>query len=50
VKEKKVFEKDETVKWVCRECGYVHEGKKAPNMCPNCEHPQAYFEVKGDNY
>jgi rubrerythrin len=45
-----VFEKDEEVEWVCRKCGYVHKGKKALKNCPCCEHPQAYFEVVGENY
>jgi rubrerythrin len=50
LKEGKVFEKDTPVKWMCRNCGYVHEGKKALNMCPACQHPLAHFEVKAENY
>lgn len=50
IKEGKVFEKDAPVKWKCRNCGYVHEGKAALKMCPACAHPQAHFEVKGENY
>jgi rubrerythrin len=50
LEENKVFQKDESQRWVCRECGYVHEGTKAPNMCPCCEHPQAYFEIQANNY
>ena len=46
----RVFEKEEEVEWVCRKCGYVHKGKKALKNCPCCEHPQAYFEVVGENY
>ncbi len=46
----KVFESEETELWMCRNCGYVHEGKKAPNVCPACEHPQAYFEKQPQNY
>lgn len=46
----KVFEKDEVVEWKCRNCGYVHKGKKAPSKCPACQHPQAYFQVKENNY
>lgn len=46
----KVFEKDEEIEWQCRNCGYVHKGKKAPNTCPACAHPQAYFEPKKNNY
>lgn len=50
VKEGKVFKKDEAVKWKCRNCGYVHEGKEAPDVCPACDHPQAYYEVLCENY
>ncbi|NLS79994.1 MAG: rubrerythrin family protein [Chloroflexi bacterium] len=50
VQEGKVFEKDEVVYWRCRNCGYVHKGKKAPAACPACLHPQAYYEVLGENY
>lgn len=46
----KVFEKDQTVKWYCRKCGYVHEGTKPPKNCPGCLHPQAYFEVHQEEY
>ncbi|MDP4271294.1 MAG: rubrerythrin family protein [Bacteroidota bacterium] len=45
-----VFERDEEIEWQCRECGYVHKGKKAPENCPACEHPKAYFEPKKTNY
>lgn len=40
------FEKESSVEWQCRECGYRHTGKEAPVECPSCGHPQAYFEVK----
>jgi len=50
VKSKKVFKKDEIVKWKCRNCGYVHEGKEAPGACPACLHPQAYYQVLEENY
>lgn len=50
IQEGKVFEKDQVVEWKCRNCGYVHRGKKAPKKCPACQHPQAYFEVKAENY
>lgn len=40
-----VFQKAEKVRWTCRNCGYVHEGTKAPDVCPACQHPQAFFEV-----
>ncbi len=45
-----VFEKDGVVVWKCRNCGYLHEGKKAPKTCPACLHPQSYFEVETFNY
>lgn len=50
VKEGKVFKKDTVVKWKCRNCGYVHEGKEAPIECPACAHPQAYYELLSENY
>ncbi|MFH1678929.1 MAG: rubrerythrin [Candidatus Omnitrophota bacterium] len=50
VKEGRVFKKDTVVKWKCRNCGYVHEGKEAPEECPACEHPQAYYELLCENY
>lgn len=46
----KVFEKNEEIDWVCRECGFHHKGKKAPKNCPNCQKPQGYFEEYNDNY
>jgi rubrerythrin len=46
----KVFKKDAPTKWRCRNCGYVHEGPDAPAACPACAHPQAYFEVLGENW
>jgi rubrerythrin len=45
-----VFKKEEEIEWQCRNCGYVHKGKTAPGKCPACEHPQAYFEPKKQNY
>ena len=50
VKDGKVFKKDTAVKWKCRNCGYVHEGKAAPDECPACAHPQSYYEVVCENY
>jgi rubrerythrin len=50
VKEGKVFKKDSSVKWHCRNCGYVFEGKEAPDQCPVCKHPRAHFEVLTENY
>lgn len=46
----KVFEKDDKYVWKCRNCGYLHEGSKAPKTCPACLHPQSYFEIKEQNY
>ena len=46
----RVFKKDKEVMWRCRNCGYVHYGKEAPEKCPACDHPQAYFELLGENY
>ena len=48
--EGKVFERDAEITWQCRNCGYVLEGKKAPEKCPACQHPKAYFEPKKNNY
>lgn len=49
VLENRVFEKETVVKWHCRNCGYIHEGAKAPEKCPACAHPQAYFELLAEN-
>ena len=46
----KVFVKEEPKMWICRNCGHVHYGEKAPLVCPVCNHPQSYFEVKSENY
>lgn len=45
-----VFEKSEVKVWECRNCGHIVVGKKAPEVCPVCAHPQAYFEVHAENY
>jgi rubrerythrin len=50
LKEKKVFKREEVVRWKCRNCGYVHEGKEAPKVCPACKHPQAFYELMAENY
>lgn len=50
IEEGKVFKKDTVVKWKCRNCGYIHEGKEAPEECPACAHPQAYYELLSENY
>ena len=46
----KVFEKSEETMWECRNCGHLVMGKKAPDICPVCAHPQSYFEVRKENY
>jgi rubrerythrin len=46
----RVFKREQSTKWRCRNCGYVHEGKEAPQACPACAHPQAYFELLGENW
>ena len=46
----KVFKKDKVVKWKCRNCGYIHEGAGAPELCPACAHPKAYFELQDANW
>ena len=50
IEEGKVFKKDAPILWVCRNCGYVHEGIEAPEVCPACAHPQAHFELEAVNY
>jgi rubrerythrin len=50
LKEGKVFKKDTSVKWKCRNCGYVHAGPVAPGKCPACDHPQSYYELLCENY
>ena len=45
-----VFQKDGVYIWKCRNCGHIHVGKEAPQVCPVCAHPQAYFELKAENY
>ncbi len=50
LKDGKVFKRDEPVKWICRNCGYVHEGKEALDKCPTCLHDRAYFEILCDHF
>ena len=50
IQEGTVFKKENSVKWKCRNCGYVHTGKEAPALCPACAHSQAYFELLCENY
>ncbi|MPM48548.1 Rubrerythrin [bioreactor metagenome] len=45
-----VFQKGEELLWICRNCGHFHTGAAAPSICPVCAHPQAYFEVRAENY
>lgn len=46
----RVFKREKVVRWRCRNCGYIYEGTEAPEKCPACAHPQAYFELLGENY
>jgi rubrerythrin len=50
VRKERVFSKDGDVIWQCANCGHIVIGKKAPDVCPVCDHPQAYFQVKAENY
>ncbi len=50
VEEGKVFEREEKVRWSCRNCGFVHEGNKAPKVCPACDHDKEHFEIEAKNY
>jgi len=47
---KQVFQRPGKVRWVCRNCGYVHQGTSAPKICPACRHSQGYFELEAKNY
>ena len=46
----RVFNRETPVVWRCRNCGYLHEGNEAPETCPACDHPQAHFEILGENW
>jgi len=46
----RIFQRDQIVTWRCRNCGYLHRGKSAPEKCPACEHPQAFFELLAENW
>ena len=50
ITEGRVFKREKKTRWVCRNCGYVHEGTEPPKACPACAHPQAYFELEAVNY
>jgi rubrerythrin len=50
VKDGTVFKRDAPIRWKCRNCGYIHEGPEAPELCPACNHARAYFEELAENY
>lgn len=50
IEQGKVFKRENKVRWVCRNCGYVHEGTEPPEVCPSCAHPKAYFELEATNF
>ncbi|PNU19258.1 rubrerythrin family protein [Geothermobacter hydrogeniphilus] len=50
VENDRVFKREETTVWRCRNCGYLHEGSGAPDVCPACAHARAHFELLGENY
>jgi rubrerythrin len=50
VKKGTVFKRSKEAKWKCRNCGYVHHGKEAPEVCPACKHPKSYYELMAENY
>jgi len=50
IEKNRVFKREKSVKWRCRNCGYIHDGTKAPKKCPACAHPQAYFEILNESY
>jgi rubrerythrin len=50
ITEERVFKREKPVRWVCRNCGYIHEGTEPPEVCPSCAHPRAYFELEAMNY
>jgi len=50
VEDNSVFKKQKKVVWVCRKCGYTHEGEEPPEKCPSCDHPAKHFEIKCEEY
>jgi rubrerythrin len=50
IENNKVFKRDSSVTWRCRNCGYLHDGTEAPECCPACAHATAHFELLGENY
>ena len=45
-----IFKKEEEKSWICRKCGYEHNGKMPPEKCPSCDHPVAYFQIKCETF
>ncbi|HEW92585.1 MAG TPA: rubrerythrin family protein [Thermotogaceae bacterium] len=50
IEKDRVFKREKSVKWKCRNCGYIHEGTEPPEKCPACAHPKAYFELLSEDY
>ena len=50
IEDKSVFERSEEKIWICRNCGHIYVGNKAPEICPVCSHPKAFFELRSTNY
>lgn len=50
IEEGKVFVREEQQLWHCRNCGHIHSGAEAPGVCPVCDHPQSFFQIKAENY
>lgn len=50
IENKTLFKKSEKVWWICRECGYAYFGKEPPEVCPSCDHPKTYYQVKNEEY
>lgn len=50
VENRRVFARETAVRWKCRNCGYIHEGDAAPDLCPACKHPQSYYELWAETY
>ena len=50
IEDNKVFKSETSKKWICLNCGHVHEGTEPPEVCPVCAHPQAFFEIWDQNY
>ncbi|MBQ6712193.1 MAG: rubrerythrin family protein [Selenomonadales bacterium] len=50
IEEGKVFVREEQQLWHCRNCGHIHSGAQAPGVCPVCDHPQSFFQIKAENY